>query len=99
MTREFIRACDLPYGPGNEDYAHDGEVQREVDEEADKRRASGFSPEELSIQDAYMEGQRACSLGTAAGLNPYVEPGSPHYQAWERGRSAAEGYRRNRMAA
>lgn len=73
--------------------------QREVDEEADKRRASGYSPEQLSIQDAYMEGQRAGSIGTSAGLNPYCDPSSTHYQAWERGRSAAEGYRRNRRAA
>lgn len=73
--------------------------QRELDDEADKRRASGCSPEELAIQDAYMEGQRAGSLQTAAGLNPYTDPASPHYQAWERGRSAAEGYRRNRRAA
>lgn len=73
--------------------------QREIDDEADKRRAAGFSPEQLSIQDAYMEGQRAGSLQTAAGLNPFSDPASPHYQAWERGRSAAEGYRRNRMAA
>lgn len=73
--------------------------QRDIDDEADKRRASGYSPEELSIQDAYMEGQRAGSLQTAAGLNPFSDPASPHYQAWERGRSAAEGYRRNRRAA
>lgn len=81
------------------DNAYELYRQREVDEAADKRRASGYSPEELSLQDAYMEGQRAGSLGTAAGLNPYSDPGSSHYQAWERGRSAAEGYRRNRMAA
>lgn len=73
--------------------------QRQVDEEADKRRAAGFSPEELALQDAHAEGQRAGALGTAAGLNPYSDPISPHYQAWERGRSAAEGYRRNRRAA
>lgn len=81
------------------DEAYELYRQRQVDEAADKRRASGYSPEELSLQDAYMEGQRAGSLGTAAGLNPYCDPGSPHYQAWERGRSAAEGYRRNRRAA
>lgn len=81
------------------DEAYELSRQREVDEEADKRRASGFSPEELSLQDAYMEGQRAGSLQTAAGLNPFSDPASPHYQAWERGRSAAEGYRRNRIAA
>lgn len=81
------------------DDAYDLYRQRQVDEEADKRRASGFSPEELSIQDAYAEGQRAGSLGTAAGLNPFNDPGCPQYRAWERGRNAAEGYRRNRMAA
>lgn len=73
--------------------------QREIDDEADKRRASGCSPEELSLQDAFMEGQRAGSLGTASALNPFSDPDSPHHQAWERGRNAAEGYRRNRMAA
>lgn len=81
------------------DEAYELYRQREVDEEADKRRAAGFSPEELSIQDAYMEGQRAGSLGTASALNPFSDPGSPHHQAWERGRNAAEGYRRNRRAA
>lgn len=79
--------------------AYELDRQREIDDEADKRRASGYSPEQLSIQDAYMEGQRAGSLGTASSLNPYTDENSPHYQAWERGRSAAEGYRRNRLAA
>lgn len=54
------------------------------------RTASGISPEELSIQDAFMEGQRAGHIGTAAGLNPYNDPRLPEYQAWERGRSAVE---------
>lgn len=81
------------------DDAYELHRQREVDEAADKRRASGLSPEELSIQDAYMEGQRAGALGTAAALNPFSDPGLPQYKAWERGRSAAEGYKRSRRAA
>lgn len=75
------------------DDAYDRERQRELDEKADKRRASGMSPEELSIQDAYEEGQRAGHLGRAASFNPYIYPQSPQSQAWERGRSAAEAYR------
>jgi hypothetical protein len=57
------------------------------------RTASGISPEELFIQDAYMEGQRAGHQGLAAGLNPFNNPKSPEAQAWERGRSAVEAMR------
>lgn len=64
-----------------------------------KRSASGNSPEQLSIQDAYIEGQRAGANGLAAGLNPYQHPGLPEWQAWERGRNAAEAYRTNRSFA
>ena len=57
------------------------------------RNAAGMTPEELSVQDAYLEGQRAGHLGVAAGANPYTNPLLPEYKAWERGRSAAESMR------
>lgn len=90
---------DLP----DEDDAYDTARQREVDAETEaqmaeeKRRASGLSIEQLSIQDAHAEGQRAGGKGTAAGLNPN-QCGSPEYEAWERGRRAAEGARLARVA-
>lgn len=57
-----------------------------------KRHAAGMSPEELSLQDARLEGQRAGRDGRAAGLNPY-QVGIPEHAEWERGRSAVEGMR------
>lgn len=51
-----------------------------------KRHAAGMSPEELAMLNALYEGQRAGSLGLAAGLNPY-NPGTPEHQEWERARS------------
>jgi hypothetical protein len=54
------------------------------------RNAAGHSPEELALQDAYFEGQRAGTIGTAAGANPFADPTLPEYQAWERGRGAVE---------
>lgn len=53
------------------------------------RNESGMSPEELLIQDAFMEGQRAGNLNVAAGCNPFADVRSPEYQAWERGRFGA----------
>ena len=52
------------------------------------RNAAGISIEELSLQDAFLEGQRAGSHGTAAALNPY-QHGTPEHDSWERGRMAA----------
>lgn len=66
---------------------------RSQEEPMTPRNAAGHSPEELSIQDAYMAGQRAGHLGVAAGANPYNDPTLPEYQAWERGRSAVESMR------
>lgn len=70
------------------------EVQREVDDAADKRAASGMSPEQLSIQDAYAEGSRAGAQGVAAGSNPWADPHCEQYKAWFRGWQAAIRYRR-----
>lgn len=78
--------CDRPYGPGNPDYEHDGR------EDAARKAA------ELSIQDAFMEGQRAGGMSLAAGLNPH-QLVSPEYDAWERGRSGALAMRAARMVA
>lgn len=63
------------------------------------RNAAGISPEELSLQDAFMEGQRSGQIGTAAGCNPFVDPMLPQYQEWERGRSSAIAYKLSRKTA
>ena len=91
----YIAEPDLP----DEDEAHERVDQRERDDAAEKRRASGFSPELLSLQDALMEGMRAGNIGAAAGLNPYSDPLSPEYKEWERGRFAAMSVRAARMVA
>jgi hypothetical protein len=54
------------------------------------RTAAGFSPEELSLQDAAMEGHRAGRLGLSASLNPY-QSGCAEHAAWEVGRNCAIG--------
>jgi hypothetical protein len=85
------------------DRRQDEEVQTVVDDEAEardieaKRNAAGVSKETLAMQDAYLEGQRAGAQGVAAGLNPWRDPASPEYMAWERGRLAAESYRTSRQ--
>jgi hypothetical protein len=54
------------------------------------RTYAGISPEELSIFDAAMEGQRAGHLGLSASLNPY-QSGLAEHAAWERARSCVIG--------
>lgn len=86
MQPERIREPD----PDAEDKAYDDWLQRQLDDEMEaKRRASGNSPEQLAIQDAFNEGQRAGAKGNASGLNPFQD-GTPEHDAWERGRSGAE---------
>lgn len=87
-----------------EDIKHDAAVVREMDDADEaktlamaQRNAAGISPEVLSLQDAHLEGLRAGSQGTAAGCNPWADPALPEYQAWERGRSAAELARLNKL--
>lgn len=85
------------------DLMRDERIQREADdaraaEIALKRNAAGISAEELSLQDAFMEGQRAGQIGTAAGCNPFVEPTLPQYREWERGRSSAVAYKLSRRS-
>jgi len=63
------------------------------------KHASGMSPEELLLQDTYAEGARVGSWGGGAGLNPWTDPSSPQFKAWERGRFAAEGQRIKRRTA
>lgn len=71
--------------------------QEQIDNLAEaKRAASGFSPEQLAIQDAYHEGCRAGNQGVQAGCNPFADPLSEEFRAWERGRSAAEAQRLSR---
>lgn len=62
------------------------EVQREIDDEADaKRAASGFSPEQLKILDAANDGRKAGLWGYGASLNPH-QPGTPEHEAWDKAR-------------
>lgn len=55
------------------------DVQREIDS--------------LAVQDAYHEGLRAGTRGTSAGCNPWADPLSDEFKAWERGRRASEAQR------
>jgi hypothetical protein len=65
--------------------------QAEVDAEAEaKRAASGISPEQLSLQDALMNGQRAGLMCHGESMNPYPH-GSEEAREWTRGRLAAIG--------
>lgn len=78
---------DLP----DEDDAYERDVQRGVDDATEvKRRASGFSPEQLSLQNAFIEGARAGSMGLSPSLNPYQNRPAEHAE-WERGRFGALG--------
>lgn len=62
------------------------------------RNAAGISPEELSIQDAFMEGLRAGAMQLSPSLNPYQE-GCAEHQSWERGRQGAASLAAARMVA
>lgn len=76
-------------------YAED--VQREMDDKREaeqKRMASGASPEILSLQEAFLEGQRAGQMSLGASLNPN-QYSTPEYDEWERGRSGVIGARLN----
>ena len=81
-----------------EDEAYDRYVQEIMDDEVEareeearrnaaKRAASGISAELLSLQQAFVEGQRAGMLGLTAGLNPY-DHAEPESEEWERARAA-----------
>lgn len=91
------------YDDSLEDELHDAGVQTMIDDEAEaraieaKRHAAQMTKEELILQDAYIEGQRAGAQGVTAGLNPWSDATSPEFHAWERGRSAAENYRVSRQ--
>lgn len=97
MSRRRYEGED--YGD-HEDRAFADHRQQLVDDEAEareieaKRNASGISAEILSLQEAFLEGQRAGQMGLAAGLNPY-QAGIPEHAEWERGRSAVIGARLN----
>ena len=49
------------------------------------KHASGLSPEELSLQDAAIEGRKAGALGNGASMNPY-QAGIAEHAEWERHR-------------
>lgn len=55
-----------------------------------QRNAADVTPEELSMQDAFIEGQRAGHLGLGAGMNPY-QHGCFEHDEWERARSCVIG--------
>jgi hypothetical protein len=77
----------------------DESVQREIDDGAEaKRAASGMSPEQLSMQDAFIEGARAGRMGFGASLNPYQDS-APEHNEWNRGRLSAIGQAHSRRAA
>lgn len=58
------------------------------------RNAAGMTPEELSLQDAFIEGQRAGVAFRSASLNPFQHDTREHAE-WERGRSCVIGARLN----
>lgn len=64
-------------------------LQREDAVEA-AERATKPTPEELSLQDAYIEGVKDGNLSVRKSMNPW-QSGLPEYDAWERGRTAAMG--------
>lgn len=82
----------------DDDDAYEYFRQREVDDEAEareieaKRNASGSSPEILSLQDAYLEGQRLGMAGFGPEMNTYA-PGTPEWHECDRGRRNALGFR------
>lgn len=84
----------------DEDADYDEYVQRIVDDEDEaraleaKRNASGVSMETLSLQQAFIEGQRAGLKGWGPNMNEY-QAGTPEHDEWERARSAAIGARLN----
>lgn len=53
------------------------------------RHAAGMSPEELSLLDAAIAGQKAGVMGLGAGLNPY-QAGTAEHREWEKKRRSAE---------
>jgi ribosome modulation factor len=68
------------------DRVTDEAIQNDVDD--GKKNASQTSPEILSLQDAFIEGQRAGQMGLSAGLNPWQD-GYPEHNEWLRGWRAA----------
>jgi hypothetical protein len=56
------------------------------------RTAYGVSPEELSLTDAYFEGQRLGMSGFGREMNSF-DPGTPEFHECERGRLNAIGAR------
>lgn len=53
-----------------------------------KVTAYGTSPEELSLQDARIDGAEAGQRGNGASLNPY-QKGEPEHEEWEASRLQA----------
>jgi hypothetical protein len=56
------------------------------------------TPDELSLQQAQSEGQRAGEMSLPPALNPYQDD-QPEHDVWEKARLAIIGYRLNFRAA
>lgn len=70
-------------GP-NEDDAYENRLAEELT----------ANPEQLSMQDAFIAGQRAASFSHGASMNPYQNT-VPEHAEWERGRMGALGLATN----
>lgn len=76
------------------DEAYEAARQEKVDAEQDrlalesKRRAAGYSPEELFLEQVMTEGMTAGLKGCAASENPYQDHAMAHAE-WERCRRLA----------
>lgn len=72
------------------DEAYEAARQEEVDGLAleSKRRAAGYSPEELFLEQVMTEGMTAGLKGCAASENPYQDHAMAHAE-WERCRRLA----------
>lgn len=88
-----------------EDEAYDRSVQEMMDDETEAREmeaqriaamrvASGISTEQLSLQDARIEGAKAGRMGHGPYSNPYQDF-TPEHAEWEKSRHAAIGQKLN----
>jgi len=83
--------------PRDEDTLHDDAVVRVLDDEIEARaedaeRTLAKRADELSLQQAFMEGQLAGVKGRGHEMNPYSDPNCPEHHEWNRGRLGAMGH-------
>lgn len=55
-----------------------------------------LTPEEMSVQDARSQGQKAGEMSYGASMNPYSD-GTPENAIWENARTANISYRLNSL--